>query len=63
MANVLNLEVVAEGVEEKWHMDYLDYLDCDYFQGYYLKKAVDFIKLSSMLERKYKAKGDSIYDY
>ena len=59
MASVLNLEVVAEGVEEKWHMDYLDYLDCDYFQGYYLKKPVDFIKLTSMLERKYIAKGDN----
>lgn len=57
MAKVLNLQVVAEGVEEKWHMDYLDYLDCDFFQGFYLKKPVNFKKLHDLL--KADLKGDA----
>lgn len=46
----LNLRTIAEGVEEKAHLDYLSSLGCDEIQGYYfsrpLKKEafIDFIQ-------------------
>lgn len=40
LAHNLNLEVVAEGVENREHLTYLSYLDCDYIQGYLVSKPV-----------------------
>lgn len=38
MAHKIGLTVVAEGVEEEIHKDYLEKHDCDIIQGYYLSK-------------------------
>ena len=35
MAESLDMMVIAEGVEEKHHVDFLNDLGCDYIQGYY----------------------------
>jgi diguanylate cyclase (GGDEF)-like protein len=34
LAHELSLEVIAEGVENEQQLEYLNKLDCDYFQGY-----------------------------
>ncbi len=33
-------DVIAEGVETKAHVEFLKALDCEYYQGYYISKAV-----------------------
>lgn len=38
MAHRLNMEVIAEGVEEKAEMDTLKVLKCDYIQGFFIAK-------------------------
>ncbi|MBC7005475.1 EAL domain-containing protein [Photobacterium sp. BZF1] len=38
MAKALNINVVAEGVETRWHTDFLLAKECDYGQGYYFSK-------------------------
>ncbi|WP_319370720.1 bifunctional diguanylate cyclase/phosphodiesterase [uncultured Ilyobacter sp.] len=40
IAHILNLEVVAEGVEDKESLDILKEMGCDYAQGYYFTKPV-----------------------
>ncbi len=40
LAHNLNLQVVAEGVEEKEHLSYLHDLDCDIIQGYLVSRPV-----------------------
>ena len=40
MAKNFNLKVVAEGVENKNHIHYLQEISCDYAQGYYYSKPV-----------------------
>lgn len=40
LAHNLDLEVVAEGVEEKEHLTYLRNLDCDIIQGYFVSRPV-----------------------
>ncbi|QOG12822.1 EAL domain-containing protein [Arcobacter sp. FWKO B] len=48
MAKTLGLKVLAEGVETKEQLDFLEKEGCDYYQGYYFSKPVniqDFIKL------------------
>ena len=35
MAESLDMMVIAEGVEEKHQVDFLNDLGCDYIQGYY----------------------------
>ena len=40
MAHSLDLEVVAEGVEEKHQLNFLKECKCDYLQGYYISKPV-----------------------
>lgn len=49
MAKILNLEIVAEGVEEAWHFDLLKKLSCDCFQGFYLNKPMPFESLKEIL--------------
>lgn len=51
MAKVLNLKVVAEGVEEKWHFDFLDNLECEYYQGFYFQKPMELSQLVILLEQ------------
>jgi EAL domain-containing protein (putative c-di-GMP-specific phosphodiesterase class I)/GGDEF domain-containing protein len=38
MAHALDLKVVAEGVEKKEQLDFLQELNCDYAQGYYFAR-------------------------
>lgn len=40
LAHNLNLEVVAEGVETKEHLKYLNELECDIIQGYLVSKPI-----------------------
>lgn len=40
MAKALNLKVVAEGIEDQWHADYLIAMNCEYGQGYLYSKPV-----------------------
>ena len=42
MAQLLNLKIVAEGIESKAELDYLLEHGCDYFQGYYFARPVPF---------------------
>ncbi len=54
IAKTLEMEVVAEGVEEKTQVDFLRSVNCDIIQGYYFSKPLseeDFIQL---LLREYK---------
>ena len=47
MAQMLDMIVIAEGVENKEQLELLDEMGCDLFQGYYFSKPVaidDFIK-------------------
>lgn len=45
LSHRLNLEVVAEGVEEKEQLDYLCNINCDIIQGYYFSKPLKFDKI------------------
>lgn len=50
MAHALNLEVVAEGVENRRQLDFMRDFQCNYIQGYFFSKPVsgeDFVKLLS----------------
>ncbi len=55
MAKVLGLKVIAEGVEESFHFEFLKKLECEYFQGYYfskpmcLKDTIDFLKVNKSI--------------
>lgn len=50
MSHGLKLEVVAEGVEEKYQADYLIAHGCDYLQGYYFSKPVPASDVPDILE-------------
>jgi EAL domain-containing protein (putative c-di-GMP-specific phosphodiesterase class I) len=49
LAHVLNLEVVAEGVETKDQLNYLHDEGCDFLQGYYLSKPIDKEEIERIL--------------
>lgn len=53
MAKALNIRVVAEGVETKWHTEYLLQRGCDYGQGYYFSKPLPAAEFERLL---YKSK-------
>jgi EAL domain-containing protein (putative c-di-GMP-specific phosphodiesterase class I) len=38
MANSLNIDVTAEGVETKDQLEFLKQMNCKYVQGYYFSK-------------------------
>ena len=42
MAQKLNLEIVAEGIETSEELEYLKARDCDHFQGYYFSRPVPY---------------------
>lgn len=49
MSRSLKMRIVAEGVEERWQVDMLKRLGCDYLQGYYFAKPMpvsDFERLA-----------------
>ncbi len=50
MARALDLEVVAEGLETKEHLDVLRRLGCRYGQGYLFSRPVNVAAASALLE-------------
>lgn len=42
IANSYSMKVVAEGVETQQQLEYLQKLNCDYVQGYYLSKPIEW---------------------
>lgn len=51
MAQSLGLEIVAEGVETKEQLDFLEALGCDYYQGYFFSKPLPEQEFERLLER------------
>ena len=52
IAHGLGLEVVAEGVEEKYQADYLIELGCEYLQGYYFSRPVPQSEVVDILQKR-----------
>ena len=50
IAHGLGLEVVAEGVEEKYQADHLIALGCEYLQGYYFSRPIPHSEVAVMLQ-------------
>lgn len=53
----LNMEVVAEGVEDKEHVDYLMECGCDIIQGYYFYKPISLEEFDQILHMDDKKQG------
>ncbi len=51
LANSLNLEVIAEGVELQEHLDFLREHNCDTVQGFLIAKPLNAIKMTELLQR------------
>ncbi|NQZ92678.1 MAG: EAL domain-containing protein [Moritella sp.] len=51
MAKALNLKVVAEGIEDQWHADYLIAMHCEYGQGYFYSKPVPAKEFELLLQK------------
>ena len=52
IAHGLGLEVVAEGVEEKYQADHLIALGCEYLQGYYFSRPIPHSEVADMLQKR-----------
>lgn len=59
MAKSLNLKVVAEGIEENSHVEYLQSKNCDIFQGYKFGKPMSESDFDSYLINNRQTKGKS----
>lgn len=55
LANLYKLNVVAEGVEEQYQLDYLKKLNCSFFQGYFFSKPVNWQVFKKQLSDNYLA--------
>ena len=53
MCKKLNIKTVAEGIEDKWQLDFLKKIKCDIVQGYYFSKPISI----SDFEKKYNQKS------
>ena len=51
IAHGLGLEVVAEGVEEKYQADHLTALGCEYLQGYYFSRPIPHSEVADILQK------------
>ncbi len=61
MAKKLGLEVVAEGIETQEQLDFLQNIQCDYGQGYFLGRPMSFEKLKkTMLNKELSKKDESL---
>jgi EAL domain-containing protein (putative c-di-GMP-specific phosphodiesterase class I) len=49
MAHGLNLKVVAEGVETREQLEFMQTLDCDFAHGYLLGRPVSAAKLDAQI--------------
>lgn len=52
MTKRLNIQTVAEGVETKSHVEFLDSIGCDRLQGYYFSRPVTVEDFNEFAERK-----------
>lgn len=52
MAKTLELIVQAEGVEEEVHKDFVKKIDCDYAQGFFYSKPIQFDILLQLLQKR-----------
>jgi len=50
LAKSLGISVTAEGIEEKWHADFLAARDCDEGQGYFFAKPMPKDEMKKILE-------------
>lgn len=50
MAHALDLEVVAEGIEEKYQADFIIGLGCEYLQGYYFSRPIPQENVADLLK-------------
>jgi diguanylate cyclase (GGDEF)-like protein len=53
IAKIMRLTVVAEGVENKDDLEALQYLKCDFYQGYYFSKPLSIAKFNSLYLQQY----------
>ena len=49
LANNLNLNVIAEGVEISEHLEFLQQLNCQQYQGYYFSKAIPINEIEQLV--------------
>lgn len=62
LAHSLNLEVVAEGVEEQFQVDFLRGHDCEVLQGYFFSRPLDVEAVSELLHQE-KIKWSTTADF
>ena len=48
----IGIEVVAEGIEERWQFEALKKMKCDYFQGFLFSKPVNSEEITCLYNRK-----------
>ncbi|MBR9786740.1 MAG: EAL domain-containing protein [Vibrionaceae bacterium] len=51
MAKALNLKIVAEGIEERRHVDYLNNLNCEFGQGFYYSRPLPAEEFEALLKQ------------
>ncbi|MDF2152639.1 EAL domain-containing protein [Vibrio sp. CAU 1672] len=49
MAKALKLDIVAEGIEDRRHVDFLNALDCEYGQGFYFSRPLPAAEFEALL--------------
>lgn len=52
LAHLLNFEVIAEGVETKQQVQFLQDLHCDQIQGFFVSKPLPFSKVTEFLQQR-----------
>lgn len=52
MAQGLNLNTVAEGIEEEYQVEFLTNVGCDLIQGYYFSKPLPVEAFEKLLKNK-----------
>lgn len=52
MAHKLNIHVNAEGIETREQLEFMRYLRCEYFQGYYFSKPVSSMQIRNFIRDK-----------
>ncbi len=51
MAKALNLKIVAEGIEERRHVDYLNERNCEFGQGFYYSRPLPAEEFEALLKQ------------
>ncbi len=55
IADHFNLKIIAEGVETAEHVQFLDKLDCQFYQGYFCSKPVQLEEFTELVLKNYNA--------